>query len=875
MKKILILTICIFAFLFSRALYADPLADLTQDIPVHEKIFDNGLVVVVQEYPGSELASLNITFKTGSANEGRFCGHGLSHLIEHLMIRSTRSHPNEGDVQKTIKTLGGTFNASTSADTVCVYITVPKRNALEALSLINEMAFSPNLSDEAILNEKKVVHKEIILYEDSPDGKVNERLWATAFQVHPYQHPVLGYAPSFEAVTPDNVRESYKRFTPNIAVLAVAGDIKAQDIFDAVEKQIPMMGLPSYEPALLPKEPAQIVPRLTQKPFDIDMSRLSIGFHSPGVLDADMPVLDLVAVILGQGQGSRLYEKLIKKEQLVQSIYAANDTLYDSGLFTISAVLNSKNIAQVKSMITQELLRLQQRLVSPSELKRAQRLLIANYISSRGSLGAIASSLSLERLLTTDALFSQKYIQAISRITPSQLQAAAKRYLQPERSTASILLPKSESSTAMTPEASDYGQKLPWKNKVLKNGAQIIAVQNTLTPSISMTILFKGGLLAETPTTSGLSKICAHMLIREQKNNQEIATLLEDRGIRIQSFSDDNSFGIRVNMLKDDLLFTLQALGETLKNPTFPDDRLQQAKNKSLLDIQAENDNMFSRGFIKLKQTLYQDHPYAYSGNGTIESVSKLTRQDVRNFYHRFASPENMIIAIAGDMTPEKAIHEVEKIFARFRPLTHNIAFTPARAPSLAETKKITISVDRQGAFVFYGFPGLRMNDPDVYNFDILQSIMSGHNGRLMHNIRNANNLTYIQNFFSLPSYENGFFGIYAGTSVEKQYEVIEGIDEQLKLLTARSITDKEISEAKTDLTTRSLINRQDNGFLSSKAAQYLLHGLDFGLLLDYEKNISQVNRSDLERIIHAYITDKPHAQILLTSEIPTDNLKE
>ncbi len=870
MKKLMILAVCLFVLLSSRILCADPAMDLTQDIPVHEKTFDNGLIVLVQEYPGSELVSLNITFKTGSANEGRFCGYGLSHLIEHLMIRSTRSHPNEGDVQKIIKTLGGTFNASTSADTVCVYITVPKRNALEALNLINEMAFSPNLDDNAILNEKKVVHKEIILYEDSPDAEVNERLWATAFQVHPYQHPVLGYALSFEAATPDNVRESYKRFTPNIAVLAVAGDIKAQDVFDAIEKQILMMGPPSYEPALLPKEPAQIMPRATQKPFDIDMSRLSIGFHSPGVLDPDMPALDLVAVILGQGQGSRLYEKLVKKEQLVQSVYASNDTLYDAGLFTISSVLNSKNIAQVKNIVAEELLRLQQRPVTPSELKRAQRLLIANYISSRGSLGAIASSLSLERLLTADALFSQKYIQAISRITASQLQAAAKRYLQPERSTASILLPKSESSAAVATKTPDYGQKLPWKSKVLKNGAQIIAVQNTLTPSISMTVLFKGGLLAETPTTSGLSKICAHMLIREQKNNQEIATLLEDRGIRIQSFSDDNSFGIRVNMLKDDLLFTLQTLGEILKKPVFSNDRLQQAKNKSLLDIQAENDNMFSRGFIKLKQTLYQEHPYAYSGNGTIESVSKLTRQDILDFYHRFAAPESMIIAIAGDVAPEKAIHEAEKIFTRLRPPARTAPFAPALVPSLTETKDLTVSVDRQGAFVFYGFPGLRMNDPDVYSFDILQSIMSGHNGRLIHNIRNANNLTYIQNFFSLPSYENGFFGIYAGTSVEKQHEVIKGINEQIKLLTMHGVTDQEISEAKTDLTTRNLINRQDNGFLSSKAAQYLLYGLDFDLFLNYEKNISQVNKTDLQRIVHAYITGKPHVQILLTSESPS-----
>ena len=857
-----------FLFLLQASCAKDPIP-APQNTLIHEQVYENDFTAVVQEFPGTGLAALNLIFRTGSADEGNLCGYGLSHLIEHLMIRSSLKHPKEGEIEKIIKTLGGTFNASTSADTVSIYITVPKDNLHPALDLIHEMAFSPNLNDAVIIKEKKVVHKEIILYADNPDAEVNERLWKLAFHAHPYQHPVLGYPHLFELVTPEEVRTSYQRFTPNIAVLAVAGDVNAQDVFAAVEKYIPSMPKPCYQPASIPDVPAQILSRALTTTFDADMARLNIGFLSANVLDPDIYALDVLAVILGQGEASRLQQKIIKKLQLAQSIGVANDTLSRKGLFTIYATLKPENYNTVKALIFDELKQLQEKKISHSELTRAQKLLLSNYVSSRASLEAIASSLSRERVLTGDAQFSQKYIQEVARVTPTQVQNVAKKYFSQKKANFSILNPRSYVDPDAITTPSKPSQNLLWEEKSLKNGIRTVAIQNTFTPTTSVTVLFKGGLLAETTSTNGISKICAQMLLRAEKDRQDLSTILENRGIRLQSFADDNSFGIRASMLVEELPFALKNIARVLQDPFFSSAELESVKKRSLLDIQAENDNMFSRGFNLLKKTIFKDHPYGFSVNGTLQSVPSVTLKNLTDFYKTYAVPENMIISISGDMPPSRAIQEVEKIFSRLPSSSSTPSFASLDIQPITHNETIVTQVDRQGAVVLFGYSGIRMAEAAFYSFEVLNSIMSGYNGRLLHQIRNAQSLTYTQHFFSLPGYGNGFFGAFAGTSAENQEKVIQGIKKQIALLQKNSVSDREILDSKREILTRYLSRKQDNGFLASKAAQYILYGLSPEAFFSYESNILAVTKADIEAAIRFYILEKPCVQLLLTSQSP------
>ena len=497
-------------------------------------------------------------------------------------------------------------------------------------------------------------------------------------------------------------------------------------------------------------------------------------------------------------------------------------------------------------------------------------MLFRSYIASHASLDAIAGSLSLEKLLTGDAQFSQKYIDAVDKVTVHEIQRIAKKYLTPESANHSLLVPKTFHADDAKQTTDVRTQSLPWKSKTLKNGIKLIAIQNALIPMLSTTILFQGGLLAETPQTNGLSKICAQMLVHSKINNEDLSSLFENRGAHISAFSDDNSFGLGATALKSDLSFTLKTIATILEDPIFPDDELSKLKKICLLDIQAENDNMFAHGFTKFKAAIYKNHPYGLRANGTKESISALTRKDLIDFYKRLGVSTNMVVAVCGDINPTEAITTMEKIFSKFHASTLKPPITAQGITPLQTQEKITINIDRQGAMVFFGFHGIRLDDHAVFAFDILSSIMSGHNGRLLYTIRNQNNLTYIQNFFSSPSYDTGFFGIYAGTSVEKQDELIKGIEEQLSLLSKDGVTDKEIADSKAELITRNLIRKQRNDVLAHRAAQYLLYGLDLSRLFNYENDIANVTKNDINAIIHHYISSKPYLRLLITSAAPT-----
>ncbi|MFA6378350.1 MAG: pitrilysin family protein [Candidatus Omnitrophota bacterium] len=869
-KKIFLIVACVILCLSSTAFCAT-LPGLSNP-PVVEKKFENGLTCLVEEHPQSGLAALNIIFKSGSANEDEYLGYGISHLIEHLMIRSSQKYPIEGETQKILKTLGATFNASTSADTVSIYLTVPKTNVNQAIELILEMAFFPNFSDEAVHKEKEVVHKEIILYQDNPDARVSELLWKTAFHIHPYQHPIIGYPLLFLTITPEDVRRSYSsRFSPSSAVLSVVGDVSANDVFEIVKKNLTNVRLPNYRQPVVLAEPPQTMPRSSKEIFDTNLSRMAIGFPVPGILGADIATLDLIAIILGQGNSSRLNKKLIQDLELIQSIDVSNDTLADAGLFTITSVLKPELTAKVTNIIMDEINLLQNKQISSLELTRAQKLLLFRYLSSRSSLDAIAGSLSLEKLLTGDAKFSQKYLEAIKRVTAQQIQDIAKKYFKPKKATFSELIPKSYTQeNKKQPEAS-FAQSLPFKTKTLDNGIKIIAIQNTLVPTASITIAFKGGLLAETESNNGISKICVQTLLRSGKTPGALTSSFENRGATISSSFDNNSFGLQANILKEDFPFALKAMAETLKNPAFPAEELTKIKDLCLLDIQTDNDNMFRHGFLDLKKALYKDHPYARRANGTKKSISSITRKDVMDFYKHFGTSANMVISFSGDINPEEAMKEIENAFSSFPRSPIIGLLTPQGIKPISAQEDLTIDLDRQGAAIFFGFNGIRLSDDDTFSFDVLASIMSGQNGRLLYSIRNKDNLTYVQNFFSSPSYDNGFFGLYAGTSPEKQDLVIKGIEEQLTLLIQNSVTDKEISDAKIELLTKYLIRKQQNNFLASQAAAYLLYDLDLAKLFDYDKYILNITKNNIKKIIDQYIKDKPFIKLLLTSVIPPE----
>lgn len=173
--------------------------------------------------------------------------------------------------------------------------------------------------------------------------------------------------------------------------------------------------------------------------------------------------------------------------------------------------------------------------------------------------------------------------------------------------------------------------------------------------------------------------------------------------------------------------------------------------------------------------------------------------------------------------------------------------------------------MDKKETLILLGFSGISIKSKERFAFRVLASIMSGANGRLFHSIRDTEGLSYTQNFFFNPEYDEGSFGIYVATSPQKAKKAIAALLKQLKLLTDKGISNQEIKQAKTELIALHRMNAQHNSFISLQTALNTLYGIGLKEVFEYEKNIKILSKKDVKNIISKYIKNKPYAVVTVS----------
>lgn len=321
------------------------------------------------------------------------------------------------------------LNATTDKDLTSYFVSFPKnRLELWALSEAARLA-SPVLRD--FYQERNVVMEERRMRTESqPGGVTYEELIQTSFTASPYRWPTVGYTEDLAAMTiADAVRFHRTFYVPSNAVGCIAGDVTAEEVIPLLERTFG--AIPRGEP---PPQPvfAEVNPRSERRStvyFDAE-PRVLISFRKPNLPHRDDYVFDLLDTILGSGRTSRLYQRLVLKDRLVQSVgvYGAPGSRLDN-LFVFSAIpLQGKSVAEVEAAIWSELERLKTEKVSARELQKARNRLTADTARALDSNDGLASSLSFYEAVAGDWRYVLGHAKVIESITPEELQEAAKRY---------------------------------------------------------------------------------------------------------------------------------------------------------------------------------------------------------------------------------------------------------------------------------------------------------------------------------------------------------------------------------------------------------------------------------------------------------------
>lgn len=412
------------------------------DIPNrHEFTLDNGLHVVVAEDRRAPVVTTHLLVKVGASHE--YPGQsGLSHALEHLLFRGT-SKTAPGEFSKIIQRLGGRDNAQTNPDFTVYQQTLPSDRLAVALELNADLLKNARLPDAEFDCEIEAVKAERRQDIDNyPRQRLFEQLQTIGYPSSSYHTPVIGWMSDLERMNNDELKAWYRTwYAPNNAILIVVGDVQR----DEVEKQVKryFAGFVRQNPPVTkqPLQPVPAGPRQTTVYDDYSTPMLFMSFNVPTYATAsatvDVDALRLIQTLLGAGLSARLSTHLVRQEALL-STPLVNYTPLVRGdtLFDISASVNSANaqpLAQLQQAIWAQLHALQQAPPDPAELARARALLVADRVFAQDSLEGQATAIAA--MLGSGLPVSQLDNDAgnLERVTPAQIQQAARTYFTRER----------------------------------------------------------------------------------------------------------------------------------------------------------------------------------------------------------------------------------------------------------------------------------------------------------------------------------------------------------------------------------------------------------------------------------------------------------
>lgn len=415
-------------------------ADLEIKLDVAEYKLENGLQVLILEDHASPVVSVQVWLKVGSRNESPGFT-GVSHLIEHMIFKGTEKVGPE-EYSRIVQKHGGTENAFTSMDMTVYYSVLPSSQLelileLEADRMVNAV-FDPN----EYVSERAVVMEERRLRENSPFSNLVEDLRATAFKVHPYRWPVIGWMSDLMQLDRDKAVEYWKTYyVPNNATLIIAGDVDKEQALSLAKKYFGPLPRGADLANLIPEEPKQRGEKRVIVQRELKIPLVGIAYHTPSFKDEDSFTLDVISSILSQGESSRLYREMVYNQQIVTSVGADTDSNLDPGLFTVYAVMQAgKEPDLAEKAILEEIERLKNEPVEDKELKKAVNGTLSYFISRQQSVRGQGMLLGRFNLLW-DYKLLEEYIDKLSAVTKEDITRVARKYFTPMNRTVAHLIP--------------------------------------------------------------------------------------------------------------------------------------------------------------------------------------------------------------------------------------------------------------------------------------------------------------------------------------------------------------------------------------------------------------------------------------------------
>jgi zinc protease len=590
-----------------------------------------------------------------------------------------------------------------------------------------------------------------------------------------------------------------------------------------------------------------------------------MGWKIPSVKHKDIPALDVLALLIGQGDSSRLVRELRIKSQTVNGVGASCYSPMDQGLFGISANLNPENFEKTLSTVFSEIEKIKHDNFEPNELEKAKLNLESEQFFGLETVDGLTRQYGNLEFYFKDPAYFKKYIDQIKKLKMEDIQKVAKKYLTEKTLSVSILTDQSPAEIkkviqknlkkwtqqSLVPKVKKSNQKisknekqkpfekiipLKWSSKGsvpeiekinLPGGAKLYLRESKDSPVFSIKSAFLGGLRFEKSEQAGITELFSRSWLTGTKNISEetFSNILEQNASFLSAFSGRNTFGLSGGSLSSHQRVVGSLLKDSLLNGAFLKEPFEREKFLMIEQLKTRDESPTQVCFMQFMEGLFGNHPYGRDMMGSNDTLKKLTNNDLKKYWHELGLKNNFNICITGNFEKKWWVELLTEIA---KELPKGQLETPHFKLKLPQKDTTYFKqMNREQTHIAMGYSGLTITDKEKYGLQLIQAVLAGQGGRLFLELRDKNSLAYSVSPIKFEGIDAGYFGAYIGCSPEKTHKAVEMMTSEFQKLMDTQIDHVELERAKKYLIGRHDIDLQKTSSVCASILFDEIYGID------------------------------------------------
>ena len=836
----------------------------------------NGLRVLLKQDNTAPVATFMVTYEVGSRNEA--IGYtGSTHLLEHLMFKGSRKFNTKkgNSVFQTLQSLGARMNATTWLDRTNYFAVLPSEHLETLIEIEADRMRNAYIKEEDRQSEMTVVRNEFERGQNSPSGVLDENIWATAYQAHPYHHSTIGWKEDIENVSIERLREFYDTFYwPNNATAIAIGDFTEKEALSMIKKHFGKIRKSTKPiPEVYTAEPKQEGIRTITLKRAGQQGIVGVAHKTPAATHPDAPTFMVLSSILSSGKNSRFYKNITDKG-LTTSVYIWDSLFRDPGLFTVYANLSPDvDHKTVEKAVVDEYEKIKKDGVSDEEVKNAQTQLIASMKFRQDGSYAIASGLN-EAIASGDWTLYTTYGEKIGTVTKEDVQRIVKEYFKEDLSTIGYFIPLGAGgqNKKLATSAKDlekmklkhYSEEEELLSSKVVDSEPVEGIRLLTLKRGSGVVTLTGSMLGGDIYASGNARtadMVAAMLDQGTTNMTkfEISAKLESAGARLGFFNGQARVGFSGKFLSEDTKMVFDLLADQLKNPLFAEEDLNKVKKRQVANYKRSKESTRGNATNNMLKAFYgtghQNSPT--DPDKAIEEIKKITPKNLKDFHLKNYGAGTMVIVAVGDVDHNSLESLIKEGFGGWKKSPLKEKKETGTANKASDKVYVTMQDKTSTDFLVGTALGIDRYHPDYLPLYVATHTLGGNfSARLMQTVRVKEGLTYGINS-SMRGFGNGNDGYWmvGGTFSPKLLSKGESSTlREIKKWAEEGITQKELDITKSTLTGGFQVGFDSTGGLAGGILDAIIVHGDLAYLDSYPERIKAITLDEANTAISKYI---------------------